>query len=157
MFGGDLNESMVLVKTAKGHQEVDQRRYGLSQELRHVLIMVDGRRTVGQLLNTGHDALHAARALPRLIEQGFVAPREGPPTAVPAGKPGVKGELAKFAGGLLGAHGARVIAQIDKCSDDSIALAGCVDSCFKLIKLTIDERKADQFVAGARQILERMR
>jgi hypothetical protein len=53
-----MDESLVFAKTAKGVIEVARRSGGLSMTARRVLIMIDGKRTVGVLESQGF--VHAA-------------------------------------------------------------------------------------------------
>jgi hypothetical protein len=49
MTGGDMDEATIYRKTRKGAQEVAERKHGLPKNMRHVLIVIDGNRSVGQL------------------------------------------------------------------------------------------------------------
>lgn len=67
-------------KTDKGHEEIRTRAYRLNPKLRSLLVMVDGVKSVGELLKAA-TALGGGRdALDTLIQDGFIA-------AAPAGSP----------------------------------------------------------------------
>lgn len=77
-----MDKSMVLLKTVKGLDEIQNKVYGLAPKRRRVLIMVDGRATVAEML----DRLAGLGAdlevqLESLLAEGFLAPAGG---AVPA-------------------------------------------------------------------------
>lgn len=70
-------------KTPKGSDEISTRRHGLPPRLRQVLLLADGRRTLGELrgLVPGCDD-----AIGALAAQGFVEPVAAAPTPPPAPK-----------------------------------------------------------------------
>jgi hypothetical protein len=68
-----MDPTIVLAKTDKGIEELRDRRYGLPQRLRSVLVVVDGRQSVGALLGRFGEVSGVRVALARLLDQGFVA------------------------------------------------------------------------------------
>lgn len=65
--------SSVLAKTAKGLEEIDKRTYKLNGRLRAVMFMIDGQRTVEDLLNqAGSLASQLEAQLDELLAQGFI-------------------------------------------------------------------------------------
>lgn len=85
-----MDKSMVLLKTVKGLDEIQNKVYGLAPKRRRVLIMVDGRMTVAEMLERlaalGSD-LEAQ--LESLLGEGFLAPAGAAPApgAAPSLKP----------------------------------------------------------------------
>jgi len=70
----DMEQGTVLVKTAKGQEEIEKRTHKLAGRLRAVLFMVDGQRSVGDLLEqAGGLADQLAQQLEELLAQGFLA------------------------------------------------------------------------------------
>ncbi len=71
-----MNQSEVLIKTAKGKEEVRSKAFNLSPNLRRLLFLVDGHSTVAATLSRlailGEDA---ESALDTLRAEGYVAPR----------------------------------------------------------------------------------
>lgn len=68
-----MNIGAVLLKTRKGLEEIETRSNRLPGRLRAVLIMVDGQRTAGQLLEQAGDlAEQLAAQLNDLITLGFI-------------------------------------------------------------------------------------
>jgi hypothetical protein len=66
-----------LAKTAKGREEIDQRRYKLASKVRTLLILVDGTRTIDDLTNDGKKLGAPDDAIDLLMREGFVAPVTG--------------------------------------------------------------------------------
>ncbi len=84
-----MQPSSVLIKTAKALEEIDKRTYKLAGRLRAILFMIDGQRTLGELLDqSGNMAGQLEEQLTELQAQGFieeiapetpdVAPEEAP-------------------------------------------------------------------------------
>ncbi|MBL8489240.1 MAG: hypothetical protein JNM82_00490 [Rhodocyclaceae bacterium] len=69
--------AVVYVKTPKGIEEVAQRRHGLPQRARRVLIMVDGKRDAGQLEGM-LPTEGVAAIMESLVADGFLTLLEAP-------------------------------------------------------------------------------
>lgn len=163
----DLTPDLVLAKTSKGTREIAQRLFGLDLRLRRVLILVDGKASLGELLRRAAGIPDFLETLKLLIERGFVAPvddRAGsadcettPPLAPDpvqsADARAPQQQLIELARQLLGEHAGRVVARIESGGAGAAELGMSVDACYKLIRLTIDEKKADDFLRRARRIL----
>lgn len=77
-----MDATTVYAKTELGHEEVATRVRHVPARLRAMLIMVDGRRSVGALVEH-HPAPDEARGyLQTLVEGGFIAPAGGSESAV---------------------------------------------------------------------------
>jgi hypothetical protein len=72
-----MDSATKLIKTAKGKEEIEQRRYKLASRLRTLLILVDGSRSVDQLADDGRRLGAPDDALILLMRDGFVAPAAG--------------------------------------------------------------------------------
>jgi hypothetical protein len=72
-----MDSATKLIKTAKGKEEIEQRRYKLASRLRTLLILVDGSRSVDQLADDGRRLGAPDDALIMLMRDGFVAPTAG--------------------------------------------------------------------------------
>lgn len=159
-----MNPEAVYTKTDKGREELTARRYGLPQSLRFALILVDGRSTLAQLLNKGAGLPNLGESLQMLLEMDFIQTSGGPGVAsrstVPESAPGAsqavaggKQELIELARRLLREQAGKVVRKLEDCEDSPAGLRVALDGCYKLIKLTIDERRAEEFIAAGRQIL----
>ena len=76
-----MDKSAVLVKTAKGVEEVKSRAHGLAARLRSVLIMVDGNSSVADYMARFGAIPDIEGTLQMLLEQGFVEAHAGSVTA----------------------------------------------------------------------------
>jgi hypothetical protein len=158
-----MNPGEVYTKTDKGRDEIASRRYGLPQPLRFALILVDGRSTVAQLLERGAGLQSLDDSLEMLSEMGFIRRADMPESAaapVVSGATGTpvgagKRELIELANRLLREKSAKVVRKLEECEDSPATLGVAVDGCYKLIKLAIDERVAEEFLASARKIISR--
>lgn len=147
-----MDPRLVFVRTAKGEQEFEHRTHGLSQALRRVLILVDGKSPVSRIMERGLGVPDIEGALTTLAAEGYIA------TAEEAGRRGLgvgdpKLELAALARTLLGSQSAKVVKKIEESGATPQELSATIESCRKLIKLFIDETKADEFARRAQELL----
>lgn len=156
-----MDKDLVLVKTDKGKEELASRR-NLSLDLRHALILVDGHSTLNELLLKGAGLPLLADSLNVLIRTGYAktladltTPQAVPEKAArqPAGSGSIKQQLIFLADSLLEAQSDKIIKKIEDSSDSTDALLSTIASCGKVIRLVIDEEKADTFVVAAKDIL----
>ncbi len=85
-----MEATLLALKTPKGHDEIRSRAHGLSQKLRTLLIMVDGKSTVGELLGRFPGVAEIQSNLRQLVELGFVQVGAGQAvTAAAAAMPAV--------------------------------------------------------------------
>jgi tRNA threonylcarbamoyladenosine modification (KEOPS) complex Pcc1 subunit len=168
MVAEQISRETVLAKTSKGSEEIDSRRHHLPSALRTVLIMVDGKANLSDMMEACSSMPNFFESLMTLCDQGFIAPKDqlgaisvpgndaGAPPTTPAAvslDAATKEKLVQLASVLLGMHANNVIKKIESSANDREAIAAAVNSCFKLIKLAIDENKADEFLNSARAIL----
>ena len=85
------------------------------------------------------------------------SPPSPPETAAQpvSGGVAVKRQLALLATNLLGAQAGKIIKKIEEAADTREALISAIEGCGKVIRLVIDEEKADVFVSSAKDILSR--
>jgi hypothetical protein len=69
---GLVEATALALKTEKGQEEIRNRAHGLPQKLRTLLIMVDGKCSIGQLLDRFPGVAEIEANLRLLIEQGFI-------------------------------------------------------------------------------------
>jgi hypothetical protein len=149
-----MDSAAVLVKTDKGVAELAQRSDAVPQKLRAILIMVDGKTRLEDLLDRYAGLPEFGEQLTWLLDNGFVAVA-GKPATVAAGAATGHASFASTAKGraglielaqhLLGEHGEKVIQRLQETEEAHDALVQAVERCCKLIKLSIDESKAEQF------------
>ncbi len=69
-----LSTLSILAKTAKGLEEIDKRTYKLAGRLRAILFMIDGQKTLGELLDqAGEMGDQLEIQIAELVEKGFIA------------------------------------------------------------------------------------
>jgi hypothetical protein len=154
-----MGPDTVPAKTDKGKEEIASRRYGLPQPLRYALILVDGRSTLAQLLQRGAGLPNFSDSLEMLLEMGFIqvpgiAP-PGPPAPLVQGSASKKQALIELANRLLQDRAGKVVKKLQDSEDSVAALGAALEGCYKLIRLTIDERRAEAFLDAGREILSR--
>ena len=146
-----MDRSQVLVKTAKGQEEIRTKAYKLSPRQRRMLILVDGHSTLGETLTRlavlGDDI---EQLLDALLADGFLAPRGGgapAPTAIPKA---AEFNLEKAKGfarfvilGSLGPVGARRVERIDAAKSAG-ELRAELDELRDILPKLLPKRQAKQ-------------
>ncbi len=82
-----MSEKLIYAKTAKGVEEINKRSHGLSPRARQALIMLDGKRSIDDVMEMlpGNETLEL---LDDLFAKGFIEPQqEAPPAKAPQTKP----------------------------------------------------------------------
>lgn len=74
-----MNREAIVFKTSKGLEEVETKKYKLSQRARTVLILVDGNKTAGQVIEMARQLGSPATLLDDFVEKGLVEHRAGNP------------------------------------------------------------------------------
>ena len=154
-----MNPDTVYAKTEKGKERFEAR--DIPTNLRHALILVDGRSTLTELLKKGEGLALLEDSLEMLEEMGLMAPvgsisaasAPNPATQPATGSSPVKRHLMALAMSILGDKAEKIVKKIEETMDSNVALMNTIDSCGKVIKLTIDEKKAEAFVTAARDIM----
>lgn len=158
-----MDSSQILVKTAKGQEEVKSRASHMPQPVRMLLIMIDGSTSLEGFRQKTAQLPHAEENLNWLVSEGFVESVTDP--AVVSGfSPSVLNEhagptsahkhaLIELSHKLLGAHAGKVVQRLEETTDTPEELLAALDRCHKLIKLTIDESKANRFLKTGQEIL----
>lgn len=79
-----IQKNLVYHKTEKGSEAIAKRQHGLTPKVRSMLILVDGKRSFGELAKVGQVLGDTEQLLSQLIEQGFI---EAAPAVAPAQAP----------------------------------------------------------------------
>lgn len=156
-----MDSSAVLGKTRKGVDELAQRTEAVSQKLRSVLILVDGKTGFAELLRKFSFMPQCDEHLAWLLQHGFI--QVMPPVVAAASPvtsaagassgssmsavtaPSPRKALLTLAHELLGVNANAVVQRLQDTEDTREALAQTLERCHKLIRLSIDETKAEQF------------
>jgi len=153
-----VSAETVYVKTARGVEELEHRALGLGMITRRLLIQIDGRRNVAQLIHDNARSMDVSAALDELLAHGLIAePGQETSAAAPAPKAGgsMRDGLIAMAAAVLGEkHAQRIASKLESLpANDAGSLGEVVDNCVRLIRLTIDEAKAEDFRRQAEVIL----
>jgi hypothetical protein len=158
-----MNPETVYVKTERGKERFEAR--DIPTTLRHALILVDGRSTLDELMRKGAGLDNLADSFEMLEEMGLMAP-VGSVAAMQAAAPAsadqpasgggnAKRQLMALAISILGDKSDKITRKIEETVDSPAALINTIDSCGKVIRLTIDEKKATEFLEAARSIMSK--
>jgi len=168
-----MNPRTVFTKTEKGVDEIQQRQGGLAARERQLLIMIDGNRPLADLESRFGAVMDVPRTLVNLAEHGYIRLANGQPLKVPeslrAGTPervsagtapglsdpavGLREQLIRLSKDMLGRDAERLVQKINSLSDDPEEVQAALGNCCRIIKLMIDEKKADAFCVAANQVM----
>ncbi len=151
-----MDSTTVLNKTRSGADELAHRTGAVPQKLRSLLILVDGKTSFADLLRKCAFLPECAEHLAWLMQNGFVqALSPSIPAALPSAAaaspmsapdtPSARNALLALAHELLGVNGNAVVKRLQDTEDTREALGQTLERCHKLIRLSIDEKKAEQF------------
>ena len=158
-----MDSATVLSKSPRGVDELVQRTGAVPQKLRSVLILVDGKTCYSDLLRKCSFIPQIAEHLTWLLQHGFIEPVPTLSGALPSANAAEatstelrsllsppralspKNALLKLAHELLGVHADAVVQRLQDTADTHDALAQTIERCYRLIRLSIDETKAEQF------------
>lgn len=160
-----MDRDTVLVKTELGKEELATRR-SLPLDLRHVLILVDGHSTLMELLYKGNGIPNLEGCLNKLKQLALISDSDSNPGAsvvsntqspyvkhVAVGNQTIKLQLVRMVKDLLGPQAGKIIKKIEEAGDTKEALISVIVVSSKIIRLVIDEEKAEIFVSKAQEIL----
>jgi len=153
-----MNRDAVVTKTHKGEEEIQHRGHGLDRNLRFVLIMVDGKSTVQQIVTEKGAGLPDVEShLRTLAEAGYIA-IGGADASCTVGNgqdiPAIKAQLIAIANEVLGADATKIVSKLEAAPNSPEGLQDVVNSCKKLVKLLIDEKKAEVLMARCSTVLK---
>jgi len=157
-----MDPHVVLARTPQGAEALSKHEHDLPRALRHALILVDGRSTVAKLEQRGAIIPDFTAALRDLVARGFVAPVGHNATASyvaaqsgGANGPSLSAALVGVAESILGEGSAKVVRKLEEAGGSREALSAAVEGCYKLIRLTIDESRAEEFRSAAKALIAR--
>ncbi|MBI4756084.1 MAG: hypothetical protein HY778_11865 [Betaproteobacteria bacterium] len=167
-----MDKDAIFHKTAKGQEEVRTRAHRLPARERSLLILVDGRNAVGELLQRTAAFMDGESFLADLLAQGFIerlvvtegaevikADRHSPTppgeqarqeTAEPLAA--VKAYAARFVIDHLGPDADTLARRVEECHDRE-QLIQALERCHEALRLTLGRRQADAFWNGALSLL----
>ncbi len=144
-----LEGNPVLLRTEKGEEELKTRKYGLSVRMRGVLILVDGNSSLEKIQMKAYGMPDVDSAIESLLDEGYIEPVADSEDGVAV----LKSRLKEAAREILGDQAEKVVSRIEDAPDDMEGLRAAVEGSVKLVKLTIDEKKAEELMKKAEEIL----
>ena len=148
-----MDPRIVFLKTQKGETEIVTRTNKLNHALRYVLILVNGKSTVGEIMDKGAGLPKIELALDMLATQGFIYTLVESKQTSQASLRDPKSQIIALAQTLLGDDAKPIIKKLRESDNSPDALAHTTNMCKRLIKLTIDDVKAEDFVRRAQEII----
>ncbi|MDZ4254901.1 MAG: hypothetical protein U1A72_20210 [Sulfuritalea sp.] len=155
----------VYARTEAGAAEIKARALELTRAQRNLLIVIDGKSAIGSFAKiAGCAPEQMGEVLQPLIEHGLVAPIAGGSNRVSVrdqaagGVPLPSGfsraqALVALAERVFDKRAGPVVLKLEKAADSGGDLLAAAESAAKLAKLTIDEVKAQDFLAEARRLI----
>ncbi len=156
-----MDANAVYARTARGEEEVRTRANQLRAVQRQALILIDGRSPLTGVLDRWGSLTGLLDALLFLVDNGFIAPLTSPGSAAASPVNGttnadqVRALLLGLVESLVPSGNARMVARLRDAPGSHDGLQAAVDSCYKLMRLTVDEDLAEKFVSRARGVLQR--
>lgn len=142
-----MNQLTVYKKSEKGEEEIRTRKDGLSRDLRNVLICVDGKSSIAKILEAGLGVMDVPQCLEALAATGHITVDENATLET------IKSELIAAARRILGPDAEKITGKIKDARQTRENLDAAVQSCKKLVRLVIDEKKADALMSKCSEIL----
>jgi hypothetical protein len=93
-----MNPASVLSKTAKGREEIETRKYKLDQRQRMLLITVNGKLSVAELVAQFRKSGDATPLLDQLVRDGYVEEARDPAAQLARAKKELVGMIAEALG-----------------------------------------------------------
>jgi len=137
-----MDISTILKKTEKGIDEINTRKYKLDSSLRRILILVDGKSDVAKILEKGKGLPAISESLAELERNGYIVPHSG----------GLKNKLITIVKETLGKDADKVISKIETAPDTKEAMEEVLNNCKKIVKLMIDEKKAEELIRKCNEL-----
>ncbi|SCZ52116.1 hypothetical protein [Thiohalomonas denitrificans] len=139
-----MDKAAIVRKTHKGEEELRSRAHGLAKELRHVLILVDGRSSVEQLAEKGGEDWDVQGRLVELAREGFVSIDGMSAEVLESDIAGIRDQLVLIAQDVLGEDATKVVQKLNAAPETREGLLKVTAQCKKLVLLLIDEDKAEE-------------
>ncbi len=140
-----MDDAIVLVKSAKGRDAISGSSREISLNERRILIMIDGKRTVGELMRSASFLNNLAATLERLFQAGY---------AIRADAAGATSSPDPQGGGTLSAHARTVVEEelveflgpiAGLLCDEVLPAAGSLEQALLALSKQLDADQARQF------------
>jgi hypothetical protein len=145
-----MKANNVLVRTAKGVEEVETRKHKLEPKLRVLLITVNGKATAAELAAKFAQIGDVSAQLASLIEQGYVSEAQAPKDAAKQLEH-ARQQLGAFIAAALGPNGDPIAARIEACASTD-ELRAYVEGKRSALQAALGQ-KAAEFFSRAKSLL----
>jgi hypothetical protein len=145
-----MNQVRVYARTAKGEEEIRARVYGLPLDSRRILICVDGKSSISKIKEKSLGLTNVAPSLESLASQGFIQIDEAETIT------NIKNELIAIARQVLGGDAEKIVSKINATAATREGIEAAVHSCQKIVRLMIDQTKAEELKSKCLAILAQL-
>jgi hypothetical protein len=145
-----MNQIRIFTRTEKGEEEIRSRTYGLSLDARRILICVDGKSSIPKILEKSLGLANVEQSLESLASQGYVQIDETETIT------NIKNELIIIARQVLGADAEKIVGKIKNSLSTRESLQATVHNCQKIVRLAIDQKKAEELRNKCSEILSQL-
>jgi len=143
----------VYARTEAGALEIKARAFDLTRGQRNLLIIIDGKSALSSFAKmVGCAPEQMGEVLVPLIEHGLIAPVASGPLPLPSVSSAAQALIA-LAERVFEQRAGPVVLKLEKADASGSDLLAAAESAAKLAKLTIDESKAEEFLAEARRLI----
>ncbi len=161
-----MDISAVYARSAKGEEALRLHRHQLRLLHRQVLFLIDGRSPLNALLDRWGALNGLDEAITFLVQHGFIEPLRrssaapGLPAAVPAAGPGdspaeqVRQRLVAWLVAKVPGNSDKLVGKLRDAPASQAGLQSAVESCCRVMRLTVDEQLAGQFAEQARALFD---
>ncbi len=143
----------IFKRTAKGDEEIKRRTYKLAHEYRFILIMIDGKADVANLISRSSKQWHPRQCLYEMESQGFIENiDESKQSNLSISQ--LKQDLILHIKRKIPQNNEKIVNKIVNSSMLKKELTDAINSCCVFVKLTISEETAKQLKTDLHNILD---
>lgn len=166
-----ISGSLIYRKTAKGQEEIAERKTRLPQLLRNLLIMVDGKKPAATIVTSLNALGDVTDSLSKLLDDGYIEPIHGAPstgagatqhpgaysvavapiTMSGIGLPEARRRLGRLAYTTLGPGSEQLIERIERARSFEVLIVEA-SRCRDAIEFTRGRMSAEKFWEGVQAI-----
>lgn len=167
-----ISGSLIYRKTAKGQEEIAERKTRLPQLLRNLLIMVDGKKPAASIVTSLNALGDVTDSLSKLLDDGYIEPIQGgdpsagstttqrarghsvalaPITMGGIGLPEARRRVSRLAYATLGPGSEQLMERIERARSFEVLIAEA-SRCRDAIEFTRGRLSAEKFWEGVEAI-----
>lgn len=161
-----MDITAVYARSAKGEDELRSNRLQLRLLHRQVLVLIDGRSPLKSLLDRWSSLNGFDEALRFLVQHGYIEPVRRTSAQPPAptasssraatGSPAelVRQRLMAWIAAKVPGHSDKLLGRLRAAPATREGLQSAAESCYRVMRLTVDEELAEQFVDQVRALFK---